>query len=174
MFGLTSFISNRSIVSAGNNYLRISLRASYSIASYLGKWFQLQKVVYPPPPNQITTQNRLFPTYIERADEIDPLILFKDPTLVNFTYATPQCNEVTKALFDILGDKSKYPHKFSINLINVWADTAGGKLLMHKYVVGSKIPAILLLQAQLPRDKFVPTFPFDPEELEAWIRTIKQ
>ena len=142
-------------------------------------WFQAwqtQRMVYPPSPQEFTTKNRIFESYITHASELQDYVLFKQPTLLNFTYAEPKSNKVTQALFDILSDLSKYPNKPSteINLINIMADTEGGRELMMSYAVGSKIPAILLLKKQLVMDKYVPNVEsFQEQDLIEWIKTIE-
>lgn len=147
--------------------------------SFFSGWFlawQTQRLVYPPSPLQFTTRNRIFENYINHASELQDYVLFKQPTLLNFTYPDTKCNRVTQALFDILSDENKYPNKptTEINLVNIMADTEGGRELMMRYAVGSKIPAVLLLKKQLVQDKFVPNVDdFQEQSLIDWIKTIE-
>lgn len=135
-----------------------------------------KKLIYPPEPSQITTQNRLFPTYVENAGELHDLLLFKYPLLVNFTYpGEPKANRLTQALFDVLSDLKKYPldlAKFPVGLSNVAVDSEGGRHLMLTYSVG-KVPSVLLLSKQMPVDRYVPlNLDGDVEvELSAWIKS---
>lgn len=134
-----------------------------------------KKLIYPPNPNQITTKNRLFPTYIENATELGTLVLTKEPLLLNFTFpGDPKCNKVTGLLFDILSDRSKYPLPVEklVSLANIACDGPGGKELQQTYAVG-KIPTIVLLKKQMLVDLFVPLQSGNvSEELSQWIKNI--
>lgn len=140
-------------------------------------WFSAynKKLIYPPTPNQITTKNRLFPTYIESPTELGTLLLTKDPLLLNFTFpGDPECNKVTQSLFDILGDSKRYPLDITklVELANIACDSAGGRELQHTYAVG-KIPSIVLLKKQMVADRFVPTSTTNvANELTEWIKSI--
>lgn len=143
----------------------------------LFSWFNKynKKLIYPPNPNQITTKNRLYPTYIEHSTELGTLLLGHEPLLLNFTLqGDPECNKVTGALFDILSDKSKYPLDVSkpVSLANITCDSSGGRELQQTYAV-SKIPTVVLLKKQMLVDRFIPTSPLKvSEELTEWIKSI--
>lgn len=140
-------------------------------------WFTKynKKLIYPPNPSQITTKNRLYPTYIEHSTELGTLLLGHEPLLLNFTLqGDAECNKVTGALFDILSDKSKYPLDISkpVSLANITCDSQGGKELQQTYAVG-KIPTIVLLKKQMVEDRFIPSSPLKAsEELTQWIKSI--
>lgn len=140
-------------------------------------WFTKynKKLIYPPPPSQISTRNRLFPTYIESPTELGTLVLTKDPLLLNFTFpGDPECNKVTQSLFDILSNSKQYPLDSSkpVELANIACDSVGGRELQHTYAVG-KIPSIVLLKKQMVADRFIPTSTDRVgEELKLWIKTI--
>lgn len=145
---------------------------NFSFASFFKSWGN--PIVYPPSPREITTNNRLFETYVSNANELHDLILFKEPLLLNFTYSDKKINKVTQSLFDILADKLQYPLNFPINLANISADTEGGRELMLTYSVG-KIPTLLLLKNQLPGEKYVPEVDnFYKQDLINWLSTIKK
>lgn len=104
------------------------------------------------------------------------LILFKEPVLLNFTYAEPKSNKVTQALFDVLSDGKKYPKPENepVYLVNILADSEGGRELMLQYVVGGHIPAVVVLKKQQPVDTFVPNLEnFSEQDLVEWIKTIE-
>lgn len=122
-------------------------------------WLSQNKMIYPPSPGQITTKNRLYPTYIDHASELDNIILDKDPLILNFTIpGDVKCNEVTQALFDMLGDSRKYPFGTSkpVSLASVACDSAGGKELQSRFVVSS-IPTLVVLKKQMVVDTHVPS-----------------
>ncbi|OBA23331.1 hypothetical protein METBIDRAFT_29831 [Metschnikowia bicuspidata var. bicuspidata NRRL YB-4993] len=124
-------------------------------------WFTKynKRLIYPPSPNQITTKNRLFPTYIERPTELGTVLLGKEPLLLNFTFpGDEKCNQVTLTLFDVLSDSKKYPldESKSVALANIACDSPGGRELQQTYAV-SKIPTIVLLKKQMEADRFIPT-----------------
>lgn len=134
-----------------------------------------KKLIYPPNPNQITTRNRLFPTYIESPTELGTLVLTKEPLLLNFTFpGDPKCNQLTQALFDILSDSSRYPLPVDkpVALANIACDGPGGKDLQQQYVV-NKIPTVVLLKKQMLEDRFVPSQngPVS-DQLALWIKNI--
>lgn len=130
----------------------------------LGDWFrswkdaaQSQRLIYPPPASLFTTKNRIIDVWVTEKQDIYNYINVKPPLLLNFTFATPKDNKVTQALFDVLSDKSKYPlGKEPVYLVNILADSDVGRELMMEYVVGSKLPCILVLKHQLPVGRFVP------------------
>lgn len=134
-----------------------------------------KKLIYPPNPDQITTKNRLFPTYIENPTELGNVILTKEPLLLNFTMpGDEKCNKVTQSLFDILSDKSKYPLSADklVSLANIACDGPGGRELQQTYAV-SKIPTVVLLKKQMVADRFVPLSSSDLEaDLTQWIKSI--
>lgn len=140
-------------------------------------WFSQynKKLIYPPPPDQISTRNRLFPTYIESSTELGSLLLTKDPLLLNFTFpGDRECNKVTQALFDVLSDANRYPLDISksVELANIACDSPGGRELQHTYAVG-KIPSVVLLKKQMVADRFVArNTERVGEELTQWIRSI--
>lgn len=134
-----------------------------------------KKLIYPPSPNQITTKNRLFPTYIENATELGTLVLTKEPLLLNFTLpGDEKCNKLTGALFDILSDRKKYPLDVSksVGLANISCDSAGGRELLSTYAVGN-VPTVVLLKNQMVSDRFTPVH-LDRvgDELTEWIKSI--
>ncbi|KAM9938866.1 hypothetical protein OXX80_001639 [Metschnikowia pulcherrima] len=118
-----------------------------------------KKLIYPPSPSQITTKNRLFPTYIETPTELGSVVLGKEPLLLNFTLpGDKECNKVTQALFDVLSDSKKYPLDVSkpVALANIACDSPGGRELQHTYAVG-KIPTVVVLKKQMVADRFIPS-----------------
>lgn len=154
--------------------VRPNPRLSRGLFSGWFKAWKTQTLVYPPKPAEFTTKNRIFETYIYHASELQDFVNFKQPTLLNFTYAEEKSNKVTQALFDVLSDQNKYPGKVEVNLVNILADTEGGRELMYSYAVGGKIPAIILLKKQLVADKYVPDVDnFSEQDLIEWIRTIE-
>ncbi|KAK6199202.1 uncharacterized protein RJT21DRAFT_114997 [Scheffersomyces amazonensis] len=138
------------------------------------KWFTSQRLIYPPKPQEFTTDNRIIENYVTNDEELSNIILINQPIVLNFTYATEECNKVTQSLFDILSNREKYPLKDKqIYLVNILADEAGGRELLLKYVVGDKIPALLLLKKQIPIDRYVPELKtFSEQDLIEWIKTI--
>lgn len=134
-----------------------------------------KKLIYPPSPSEITTKNRLFPTYIENSTELGTLVLTKEPLLLNFTLPGDEnCNKVTGALFDILANSKKYPLDSSkpVGLANIACDSAGGRELMLTYAV-SKLPSVVLLKKQMVYDRFVPgNLNTVGDELIEWIKGI--
>lgn len=117
-----------------------------------------RKLIYPPSPSQITTQNRLFPAYFENPTELGTILLTKDPLLLNFTIpGDERCNKVTQALYDILSDSKLYPlpTSKSVAMASIACDSPGGRELQHTYAVGN-IPSIVLLKKQMVEDRFVP------------------
>lgn len=134
-----------------------------------------RKLIYPPSPSQITTQNRLFPTYFEHPTELGTVVLTKDPLLLNFTIpGDARCNEVTQALFDLLSDASRCPLKPTqpVALASIACDSPGGRELQQTYAVG-KIPSIVVLKKQMVLDRFVPSsLARVGDELEQFIESI--
>lgn len=119
-------------------------------------WFAGRRAIYPPSPSQITTRNRLFPTYITRTGELHDHLLAKEPLLVNFTImADPQCNKLTQSLFDVLSNQKLYPNDYPVNLINVSADDLEARDMMLTYGV-SHLPLVVCLKKQLLHSKYVP------------------
>ncbi|KAK6456545.1 uncharacterized protein RJT20DRAFT_135296 [Scheffersomyces xylosifermentans] len=148
--------------------------------TFLGGWLKAwttQRLIYPPPQSEFTTKNRIIPTYITSSTELYDFILFKEPVLLNFTYSDPKSNKVTQALFDILSNSKKYPkdsEKDPVYLVNISADTEGGRELMQTYVVGNQIPAIVVLKKQVPVYRYVPNIEtFSEQDLIEWIKTIE-
>lgn len=126
-------------------------------------WLSRNKMIYPPSPSQISTKNRLFPTYIEYPTELGAIILDKDPLILNFTFpGDRECNKVTQALYDILGNLQYYPHDVSkpIGMASIACDSAGGKELQSKYIV-NKIPSLILLEKQMMTNKHIPLWGSD-------------
>ena len=133
----------------------------------------INKTIYPP--NNTTTDNRLFPTYVYDRNELHDVILFKEPLLLNFTYqGDKKCNKLTQSLFDILAYKENYPldsKKNPVNLANISCDTPGARDMMLTYGI-NKVPSILCLHKQIPYDKYVPKdleAGVNEKELKDWI-----
>lgn len=121
-------------------------------------WLSQNKMIYPPNPYQISTRNRLYPTYFEHATELGTIILDKDPLILNFTIpGDKECNRVTQALYDMLSDSNRYPFDASksVSMASIACDSAGGKELQHQYAVSS-IPTLVLLQKQMVMKSHVP------------------
>ncbi|RCK62230.1 hypothetical protein Cantr_09058 [Candida viswanathii] len=148
----------------------------FSLTNWFKSWkdaAQSQRLVYPPPASEFTTQNRIIDTYVTAKLELYPYLSVKPTLLLNFTYATQENNKFTKALFDVLSDKGKYPNKEPVYLVNILADTDGGRELMLDYVVGSKIPSIVVLQHQLPTGKYIPDVKnFTEQDIIEWLKTV--
>ncbi|ODV79415.1 uncharacterized protein CANTADRAFT_51951 [Suhomyces tanzawaensis NRRL Y-17324] len=144
--------------------------------TFFNGWFkawQTQKVIYPPKPQDFTTNNRIFEAYVQHANELHDYLLFKEPLLLNFTYADPKSNKVTQALFDVLSNRDKYPTETAVNLVNIMADTEGGRELMLDYGVG-KIPSVVLLRKQIPVDRLVVDVDrFSEQDVIEWLRSIR-
>ncbi|KAG5421044.1 hypothetical protein I9W82_000134 [Candida metapsilosis] len=147
----------------------------------LGGWFKSwtdaahsQRLIYPPPASQFTTQNRIIDVWITEKQDLYHYVNVKPPLLLNFTFATPKDNKVTHALFDVLSDKSKYPSgKEPVYLVNILADSEGGRELMTEYVVGGKLPCILVLKHQLPVGKYVPdTENFSEQDIVEFLKSV--
>lgn len=138
------------------------------------KAFKTQKLIYPPRPNDIQTNNRIFENWIEHEQEIHSYTLFKQPTILNFTYADEPCNRISQSLFDILSQKGKFPNgDQQINLVNILSDGPGGRELMINYGI-SQIPTLLLLEKQMVQDRYKPNVNnFSEQGLIDWIKTIK-
>lgn len=138
-------------------------------------WFPGSKrLIYPPNASQITTKNRLYPTYFSLDSELSTILLTKDPLLLNFTHpGDKRCNAVTQALFDVLSDSKKYPldASKSVELANVDCDYEGGRELMMKYAVG-KVPSVVLLKKQMVQDRFDPPKENIEQSLVEWIKGI--
>ena len=149
---------------------------NFSLTQWFKSWkeaAQSQRLIYPPPASQFTTQNRIIDTYITNKQELYTYLSVKPPLLLNFTFATKENNKVTQALFDVLSDKSKYPNNEPVYLVNILADSEGGRELMLDYVVGSKIPSIIVLKHQLPSGKYVPDLEtFTEQDLIEWLKHI--
>ena len=104
---------------------------NFSLTQWFKSWkeaAQSQRLVYPPPASQFTTQNRIIDTYITNKQELYTYLSVKPPLLLNFTFATKENNKVTQALFDVLSDKSKYPNNEPVYLVNILADSEGGRV----------------------------------------------
>ncbi|CAN3479506.1 hypothetical protein DICA0_E16908 [Diutina catenulata] len=145
--------------------------------SFFGGWFNAwksQRVIYPPPPQEFTTNNRIFESWVNSYQELTNYTLFKQPTLLNFTLPDEKSNKVTQALFDILVNRDQYPNgDQQINLVNIFADGPAGTEMMGNYGVG-KLPSIVLIKKQMPVDRYVPNVDhFDPQDLKAWIARIR-
>lgn len=143
--------------------------------NYFQKWNKT--LIYPPQPEEITTQNRLFPTYIENTGELHNHLLFKEPLILNFTYpGDSNANKLTSKLFDILSNDKQYPldsNKFPVNLVNISCDSAGGRDILLTYGIGV-VPSLLLLKKQMPYDKYQPkdlSKGVNEAELLEWIKT---
>ncbi|ODV66342.1 hypothetical protein HYPBUDRAFT_140547 [Hyphopichia burtonii NRRL Y-1933] len=149
--------------------INLSFRRTFFLFNYFG-----QKIIYPPDVKNITTENRLFPTYIESNNELHNHLLFKYPLILNFTYpGDKNCNKLTKPLFDVLSDSKKYPSNSpAVGLVNISCDTEGGRDIMSTYAI-NKVPTLLLLQKQMPTDKFQPNLDtFKESDLIEWIKSI--
>ena len=148
----------------------------------LGDWFrswkdaaQTQRLIYPPPASHFTTKNRIIDVWITEKQDLYNYINVKPPLLLNFTFATPENNKVTQALFDVLSDKSKYPNGDDkpVYLVNILADSTGGRELMMDYVVGSKLPCVIVLLHQLPVGRFVPDVAnFSEEDVVEFLKSV--
>lgn len=138
---------------------------------FFAKWNK--RVIYPPPVSEFTTNNRLFPTYIEHASELSSIVNFRQPLLLNFTYpGVAKSNEVSQLVFDVLSKKELYPldsTKFPVNLANIACDSEGGRELLQTYAVGT-VPTLLLLKKQMPADQFVVKGEFKQQMLVEWLR----
>lgn len=136
--------------------------------------FQTQKLIYPPKPSEFTTNNRIFENWIQHEQEIHNYTLFKQPTILNFTYADQRCNRISQSLFDILSQKDKFPNgDQQINLVNILSDGAGGQELMINYGI-YQIPTLLLLKKQMVQDRYLPDADnFKEQDLVEWIKSIK-
>ncbi|WPK24580.1 hypothetical protein PUMCH_001859 [Australozyma saopauloensis] len=135
----------------------IGLRALQQKRTIFG-WLSQNKMIYPPSPSQISTKNRLFPTYIDHPTELGTIVLDKDPLILNFTIpGDKKCNEVTQALYDILGDSKRYPFDGAkpVSMASIACDSPGGKELQLQYVVNN-IPTLVLLKKQMVMDSYVP------------------
>ena len=134
---------------------------NFSLTQWFKSWkeaAQSQRLIYPPPASQFTTQNRIIDTYITNKQELYTYLSVKPPLLLNFTFAS---------------DKSKYPNNEPVYLVNILADSEGGRELMLDYVVGSKIPSIIVLKHQLPSGKYVPDLEtFTEQDLIEWLKHI--
>lgn len=127
-----------------------AVNAFQSRRTFFG-WFSQNKMIYPPSPSQITTKNRLYPTYIDHTTELGTIVLDKDPLILNFTIpGDKNCNKVTQALFDILSDSKQYPLDVSkpVSMASIACDSVGGKELQQRYVV-NKIPSLVVLKKQM-------------------------
>lgn len=85
-------------------------------------------------------------------------MLDKDPLILNFTIpGDKKCNEVTQALYDILGDSKRYPFDGAkpVSMASIACDSPGGKELQLQYVVNN-IPTLVLLKKQMVMDSYVP------------------
>lgn len=137
-------------------------------------WFAGRRAIYPPTPAQITTRNRLFPTYITRTAELQDHLLGKDPLLVNFTVmADPQCNKLTQSLFDVLSSSKLYPNSYPVSLINISAEDLEAREMMLNYGI-SHIPLVICLKKQLLHSKYVPSDinqPQNPEVIK-WLKSL--
>lgn len=138
------------------------------------KAFQTQKLIYPPKPNEFTTNNRIFENWIQHESEIHSYTLFNQPTILNFTFIDEKHNIVTQSLFDILSKQEKFPNgSQQINLVNIMSDTSGGQELVYNYAVG-KTPTLILLKKQLVQDRYTPNVDnFSETDLIKWISTIR-
>ncbi|MCP8718297.1 MAG: hypothetical protein M5F18_03250 [Asgard group archaeon] len=147
----------------------------FSLTNWFKSWkdaAQSQRLIYPPPSSEFTTQNRIIDTYVSSKQEIYPYLAVKPTLLLNFTYANQEINKFTKTLFDVLSDKSKYPNSQPVYLVNILADTEGGRELMLDYVVNS-IPSIVVLQHQLPTGRYVPDIRnFTEQDIIEWLKTV--
>ncbi|CAK7896460.1 hypothetical protein CAAN1_04S06920 [[Candida] anglica] len=159
-----SILTRRVIIGSAG----VALMASQMF--FTGGWFN-QKTIYPP--TDITTQNRLFPTYINSQNELHDLLLFKEPLVLNFTYmADPKSNKLTQALYNILGYKERYPLNSNtnpVNLASISCDTPGGRDLMLTYGV-NKVPSLVALHKQIPTARYVSkSDEIDEKDLSSWI-----
>lgn len=134
------------------------------------------RTIYPPSPSSITTRNRLYPTYIVRASELQDIVLTKDPLFLNFTYQGDQvCNKLTLALFDKLAYREKCPLDSkapSVELANIACDSLETRDLMLTYAV-SEVPTIVCLYHQIPIGRYTPSnlkSGVNNTELDSWIK----
>lgn len=146
--------------------------------TFFNGWFKNwtpNKVIYPPAPSMITTNNRLYPNYITTTGELQDLILVKHPLILNFTIqGDHNCNKLTSILFDVLSNKDKYPlGDFEVHLANITCDTSDTRDLMLSYGV-NKIPSLVKLDKQLPSDSLVPNLDIINEEVvKDWLRSFR-
>lgn len=149
--------------------------AAIMSAQHFFNW-GMNKTIYPP--DKTTTENRLFPTYVQDRNELHDLVLFKEPLLLNFTYqGDKKCNKLTQALFDILAYKENYPldsKRNPVNLANLSCDMPGVRDLMLTYGI-NRVPSVVCLHRQIPVDKYIPRnleAGVDEQELKNWIQSI--
>ncbi|KAI3404839.1 hypothetical protein KGF56_002356 [Candida oxycetoniae] len=149
----------------------------FSISEWFKSWknaAQSQRLIYPPPASQFTTNNRIIDVWITEKQELYNYINVKPPLLLNFAFADAQNNKVTQALFDVLSDKSKYPNgQEPVYLVNILADSPGGKELMIDYVVGKKLPCVIVLKHQLVVGQYTPdTERFNEQDVIEFLKTV--
>ncbi|EDK42046.1 conserved hypothetical protein [Lodderomyces elongisporus NRRL YB-4239] len=147
----------------------------------LGDWFrswkdaaQTQRLIYPPPASHFTTKNRIIDVWITEKQDLYNYINVKPPLLLNFTFATPENNKVTQALFDVLSDKSKYPNAMIIQC--TWLPYC--RLYRRQGIndglrCRSKLPCVIVLQHQLPVGRFVPDVAnFSEEDVVEFLKSV--
>ncbi|CAN3374609.1 hypothetical protein DIURU_000007 [Diutina rugosa] len=146
-----------------------------AVRTLFGGWlkaFQTQRLIYPPKPSELTTNNRIFENWVQSYQELLRYTSFKEPTLINFSLPDENSNKVTQTLWDILANRDQYPNgNEQINCVNVMADGTDGNEMMLHYGVG-KLPQIVLLKKQMPVGRYIPGNNFNPEDLRHWISTI--
>lgn len=159
-----------------NTFRTQAANAFHSKRTLFG-WIFQNKMIYPPNPSQITTKNRLYPTYIDHATELGNIVLDKDPLILNFTIpGDKNCNKVTQALYDILSDSKQYPLDVSkpMSMASIACDSIGGKELQQRYVV-NKIPTLVVLKKQMVDSSHSPSVESDEyikKDLLTFIKSI--
>lgn len=145
--------------------------------SFFGGWlraWRTQRLVYPPSPNEITTSNRILPSWVTSYPELLTYTRFKEPTLLNFSLPDERSNQFTLSLWNILANRDQYPNGTEqINCVNIMADGSDANEMMLQYGVG-KLPQVVLLKKQMPVDRFIPQEGYNPDQLKQWISTIHQ
>lgn len=135
---------------------------------FFGGW-KNRKIIYPP--TDITTKNRLFPTYVNNQGELHDLLLFKEPLILNFTImAEERSNKLTLSLFQLLGYKENYPEGSKpCNLASISSDSEDGREMMLTYGVNT-LPSLVCLHNQIPVGRYnFKGEEVDEKELKAWI-----
>lgn len=144
----------------------------YLFNGFFGGFFS-RKAIYPP--ENISTQNRLYPTYISTSSELHDILLFREPLILNFTYMSdPRCNKLTQAVYDVLANKDQYPLDKPVALASIQSDTEGGRELMLTYGV-NKVPSLVALHKQMPQGRYLwKGDEVNKAELSAWIKTVAE
>lgn len=153
--------------------MSVQLIQKRTFFGFLKKWSG--KTIYPPTPSQITTNNRIYPNYLNTRNELNDLILIKQPLILNFTVqANAKYNNLTSALFEVLSKKEKYPlGDYQVHLANITCDSFEAKDIMMSFGV-NKIPSLVRLEKQLVVDVISPDLNTVSEEtIKDWLKTFK-